>query len=337
MHRVCSKSLSADVVTAFKEVFKYDDWLDERQFSVLHKIALDLLPSRDMDGELEVSTSKINDGDSEGRTPLSWAAECGNKSATKSLLDHGAKISNVDYHWDPLHYATRPKSPTCMSLLLNNGASAAATDKLNQTPLHLASANHDPVGIAPLVEHGADVNARSDVGGSPLDQALSWNNTKTAEYLISRGADPNGLCPTGTTFLIKNIDQEKHDCVSMLLKNGADPLKADSQGETPLHHLARSSDIRTIEVFVFANLRDVGFGAKNSADQTAQDIMNLREEVDVNVRCAFQRLMANLEGEISDSEYFDAEDTLPHHGEGSGPSKDRDIGSDPGNGGPASR
>ncbi|KAK3174833.1 hypothetical protein OEA41_002079 [Lepraria neglecta] len=181
IHRVCSKSLPADVAAALKETFNYDEWLDERQFSVLHKTALDLLPTQSMEDELEVSTSIINVGDSEGRTPVSWAAECSNSSALESLLNHGARNSNPNYHWSPLHYATWPKSPACLSLLLENGAPASTSDKLNQTPLQIAAANHDLTYISLLVDRGVDVNARSDIGTSPLSQALSKTNIKTAE------------------------------------------------------------------------------------------------------------------------------------------------------------
>ena len=326
MHRVCSKSLPADVAAALKETFNYDEWLDERQFSVLHKIALDLLPTRSMEDELEVSTGIINVGDCEGRTPVSWAAECGNSSALESLLNHGARNSNPSYHWSPLHYATRSKSPACLSLLLENGAPVSSSDKLNQTPLHIAAANHDPTYISLLVDRGADVNARSDIGTSPLSQALSKTNIKTAEYLISHGADPNGLGPTGIIFLNEEISQKRSDCVSVLLKNGADPSKADAEGETPLHHLARSSDLRTLEIFLSADLGDMNPDVRNNAGHTAQDIMEQREEVDVDIRRAFQRLMTKLDGESSDSEFFDAEDTLPDSEENPGTSDNRERG-----------
>ena len=316
MHRVCSKSHPDDVVASLKEIFKYEDWLDERQFSTIHKRSLDLLPSRTMEDELEISTGEINDGDSEGRTPVSWAAECGNSSALKSLLDHSAKNSNAAFHWSPLHYATRPDSPTCMSLLLDSGASAAATDRLNQTPLQIAASKHGPTGIAPLVEAGADVNARSQIGASPLDQALSSTNTETAEYLIARGADPNGLGPSSTTFLNEMIDQGKPDCVEILLRNGADPTIADDEGNTALHYLARCDDLRTLETFGgAADLGDVDFHVRNKNGRTAKDIMAQREPVDKDVRRAFRRLVDGFGGGSSDEEFFDAGDTFSEHEE----------------------
>lgn len=249
--------------------------------------------------------------DSEGRTPVSWAAECGNSSALEPLLNHGARNSKASYHWSPLHYATRSKSPTCLPLPLENGAPASTSDILNQTPLQIATANHDPTYISPLVDRGADVNARSDTGTSPLSQALSKTNIKTAEYLISHSADPNGLGHAGTVFLNEKISQKKPDCVSVLLKNGADPSKADAEGETPLHRLARNSDLCTLEIFLSADLGDMNPDVRNNAGHTAQDIMEQRGEIKVDIRRVFQRLMIKLDGESSDSEFFDAEDTLP--------------------------
>ena len=236
---------------------------------------------------------------------MSWAAECGNSSALESLLNHGARNSNPRYHWSPLHYATRPKSSACLSLLLGNGAPASTSDNLNQTPLQIAAANHDPTYISLLVDRGADVNATSDIGTSPLSQALSKTSIKTAEYLISHGADPNGLGPTGTIFLNEKISQKRSDRVSVLLKNEADPSKADAEGETLLHHLARSSDLRTLEIFLSAGLGDMNPDVRNNAGHIAQGIMEQREEIDVNIRRVFQRLMTKLDGKRSDSEFFD--------------------------------
>ena len=246
-----------------------------------------------------------------------------NAVTAQSLLNHGARNSNPSYHWSPLHYATRPKSPACLSLL-GNGAPASTSGKLNQTPLQIAAANHDPTYISLLVDRAADVNARSDIGTSPLSQALSKTNIKTAEYVISHGADPNGLGPTGTIFLNEKISQS--DCVSVLLKNGADPSKADVEGETPLDHLARSSDLRTLEIFLSADLGDMNPDVRNNAGHPAQGIMEQREEIDVDIRRAFQRLMTKLDGKSSDSEFFDAEITLPDSEENPGTSDNRERG-----------
>ncbi|KAL2048490.1 hypothetical protein N7G274_000402 [Stereocaulon virgatum] len=84
---IISKKVSPDETAELDEMFNKDGWFEERQFSVLHKIHLDLLPTpRDLDQELSASTKNINLGDSEGRTPLSWAAEHGNVQALEILL-----------------------------------------------------------------------------------------------------------------------------------------------------------------------------------------------------------------------------------------------------------
>ena len=67
-------------------MFDKDDWFEARQFTTLHKIVLNQAPTpRDLAQELSNSTQMIDIADSEGRTPLSWAAEAGNAQAVETL------------------------------------------------------------------------------------------------------------------------------------------------------------------------------------------------------------------------------------------------------------
>ncbi|MEO8743450.1 MAG: ankyrin repeat domain-containing protein, partial [Lysobacteraceae bacterium] len=62
--------------------------------------------------------------------------------------------------------------------------------------------------------------------------------------LIARGIDPNQM-HAGLTPLLAATRDSWHgriEAVTILLANGADPCAADADGNTPLHHAARSSD-----------------------------------------------------------------------------------------------
>lgn len=98
-----------------------------------------------------------------------------------------------------------------------------------------------------LLEAGADPRA---VPTDPRDQrslatlAAVLPDLRLLRALIAHGIDLN-QAQAGMTPLLAATRDSWHgrpDAVTTLLANGADPRTADSEGNTPLHHAARSSD-----------------------------------------------------------------------------------------------
>ena len=199
-------------------MFKKDEWFEERQFTILHKIVLDLLPiCRTLEQELSTSTSNIEISDSEGRTPLYWAAECGNVSAVATLLHYGALVSSGSIMgMTPLHYAIRAPNLRCNSLLLENGASVTVKNKWDQSPLNFASySQNDASYITPLLDFGADINERDiDISMTHIC-TLFMNNLHTARCPISRGANITNPDESGLTSLNDSIGNNFHERISL--------------------------------------------------------------------------------------------------------------------------
>ncbi|KAL8868382.1 MAG: hypothetical protein Q9174_005030, partial [Haloplaca sp. 1 TL-2023] len=100
-------------------MFINTDWLQTRQFSILHKIVLRLI-SRSIESELDYSTRDLNALDSSGRTPVAWAAARGDVAALKTLIYYGAEVILSDSQGrSPLHHA---QTPECIDILTNAGA-----------------------------------------------------------------------------------------------------------------------------------------------------------------------------------------------------------------------
>ena len=141
-NKVCLKKVFDEDAAELEAIFKKDDWFEERQSTLLHKIVLDLLPTRrSLPKELfpsqrVTSKSRIR----KGRTPLSWAAEMGNLSAVQTLLHYGAVTSSKPIMgFTPLRYAAKAHDPSCLNALLEEGAFVSAKNKWNQSPLNIAS------------------------------------------------------------------------------------------------------------------------------------------------------------------------------------------------------
>ncbi|GAB3731586.1 ankyrin repeat domain-containing protein [Silanimonas algicola] len=102
--------------------------------------------------------------------------------------------------------------------------------------------------VVAALEAGADPDALPEPGAAdqrslPMLAAL-LPDLRLLRELIVRGADLNQE-HAGLTPLLAATRDSWHgriDAVTMLLANGADPRRADRDGNTPLHHAARSTD-----------------------------------------------------------------------------------------------
>ena len=313
-NKICSKKIAPGEGAALEEMFKKDSWFEERQFSVLHKIVLDLLPtSRSLEQELSASTSTIDLADSEGRTPLSWAAERGNALAVKTLIRYGASVSCKSItRMTPLHYAAKAPDSACLNILLDNDASATVKNKWDQSPLNIAAFFQDDSSfISPLLDHGADINEKDCCSLTALSCATFSNNINSARYLISRGADINRQ---DTNVLNESIENNSYECISLMLDSGADFSIADRYGETALHVVARRADLQTLRIFQGADLEDMNPDARTDAGWTARDLFAQRVDISADVEKAFQRLMGTLGPRSTFLRYFDAIEKLPMSG-----------------------
>ena len=316
-NKICSRRISSATAAELEEMFKKDEWFEERQFTRLHKIVLNLLvAAQDLEQELSTSTSDIEVADSEGRTPLSWAAESANVSAVETLLRYGAATSSKSVQgMTPLHYAARAPNAACLSLLLKHGACVSAKNKWNQSPLNIACySQNDASYITPLLDHGADIHERDCYSSTALSCALYNNHHVTARCLIARGANIHGPPDAqGLTGLNDGIENNSHECVALLLEQGANLSIAGVDDETALHVLARRGDLRTMEIFLAADHLDgLDPGAKTTAGLTAWDLMRQRVGVTEEEQGAFRRVMARLDSRSNCCvTYFDALEKIP--------------------------
>jgi len=127
-------------------------------------------------------------------------------------------------------------------------ADAAPTPIADGDALYQAvQAGHVEPALA-LIAAGADVHALPaaddrDQRTLPMLAAV-LPDLRVLRALIAGGIDPNQLHGTLTPLLAATRDSwhGRADAVTMLLANGADPRVRDADGNTPLHHAARSSD-----------------------------------------------------------------------------------------------
>lgn len=126
----------------------------------------------------------LRDRNGTGRTPLHWAAQCGDPQTIQILLEGGAEIDSLADDFTPLHIAT-------------------------------GAGNYEAVRI--LLSRGAGVNEPCPAweDGTALHSACAWGRAKLARILLRNGANTSALDTNGKSPL----DYTKSSQIAALIKN----------------------------------------------------------------------------------------------------------------------
>ena len=124
-------------------------------------------------GLVDLPSTKVNQPNSKGETPLMMAAIKGQVELAKALIARDADVNRKG--WTPLHYAVSAPSEDGSDLQM----------------------------VALLLEHHAYIDAASPNGTTPLMMAAQYGSSDIVKLLLAEGADPtlkNRLGLTAVTF-----------------------------------------------------------------------------------------------------------------------------------------
>lgn len=292
---IFAKSTDPTTEQALGELFPNSDYIETRQFGRLHKIVIGLLGG-DLERELEMSASAINDTDNTKRTALTWAAARGDEHAVRTLLKYDASPNTACIAGNsPLLLAARASRPGAIKPLIEAGARIDWKNSWQYTALHYAAyyqntENH----LRPLLEAGADMNAKDVFGLSPLAIAVDYGRAESARILLDYGANIESRDYTGYTPSLRCIEWNSHQILRLLLGRQAKYNVRTSRGDTVLHLAANRGDLKTIQILIEAGLRDVDSEATNHEGFTAEDLLSRRLETSVEVRTAMESLLRTV-------------------------------------------
>jgi len=132
-----------------------------------------------------------NERESNGLTPLMWAARSGSIEAMTILLDRGADPGARDAinGWTALFHAIHKRQAGAVRLLLERGVDPnTAARRLR--PLAMAAADRDPAILELLLAHGADPHARGIGGSTALSVAVSGGALSDLDRPLLGGCHP---------------------------------------------------------------------------------------------------------------------------------------------------
>ena len=177
-------------------------------------------------GDLERVRQLIQDGqnvnsDSDGWTPLMWAALNGHDQIVRELIRAGADVNGKNY--------------------------------IKRTALHRASWRGHSSVIKTLAEAGANLNVQDVDGVTPLMEAAYWGYANVVVELIRAGADVSVVSSrewlsvaAGSTALHFAAKENNIECGVLLVEAGADMRTRNKNSKSPLD-LASSRFRRTIQ------------------------------------------------------------------------------------------
>jgi ankyrin repeat protein len=234
---------------------------------------------------IEKSPQLVVARDSDGDTPLHYAALGGNVELINYFIDKGAKLELQDARLKtPLHLAAMGDRKDAVVVLLKRGAAIETRDDYQRTALILCARERGQAATGRvLIEAGADVNAVDKFGSTALELAAWRGKADFVDLLLEKGARvpesgsqwqgmlsraaSNGLANLFRRLTEKSKDLKAVDAsgewllqsaaaggsaeiVKLLLDKGFDPARPDRFGWTPLHYAARDGRIEAARILI---------------------------------------------------------------------------------------
>ncbi len=197
---------------------------------------------------LESDPDLISAKNSEGASPLIWAAYYRQATIADHLMRQGARpdvfeASTLDLNdrlrellrsdrtlvdsysfdgWTPLHLAAHFGSLDALRTLLSNGAShrALSHNSNGNQPLQAAAAGRQGDAVAILLEVGADVDAPSEGGFTALHSAAAGGDTEMTRMLLEAGATVDVRAQGGKTPMDLATEADHAGVVDLLERAG---------------------------------------------------------------------------------------------------------------------
>jgi len=181
------------------------------------------------------------------------AAFEGNLSLLKALLASGSRVTvkscdrlgRTALHWAIIGTVETPRclrtnlragsSMNACQLLVEQGASIEAYDKLHWTPAMVASMHGHVDILRMLFEKGAQVNSADRSGTTALMWACSQDRSDCVDLLLNKGAKAEMMDVKHRTAVFYAASQGATECIKVLVKHNVQINAVDEDGRNILH------------------------------------------------------------------------------------------------------
>jgi ankyrin repeat protein len=253
---------------------------------------------------VEKSPPVLDARDSNGQTPLHYAAMGGNTELIGFFVGKGAKVELKNAQSKtPLALAAINNHQSAIAILLKSGAALETRDDYGRTPLILCARERGQATAGRvLIDAGADINAVDKYGDSALSLAAWRGKQEFADLLLEKGAlvpesgerwraglslaaskglamlfqrlidkaqDVKAADPSGEFLLHSAAAGGSAEIVRLLIDKGFDPARLNRFGWSPLHYAARDGRIDAARILIE---RGAPLNARSIMGQTAYNV-----------------------------------------------------------------
>ncbi|XP_074644688.1 uncharacterized protein LOC141901380 [Tubulanus polymorphus] len=202
--------------------------------------------------------SNIGIPDTEGKTPLHWAASCHDHQAVncvKLLLEVAPSVINwQDYEGrTALHLAVAEGSEAIVDVLtLTPKCNVSALDNMFRTPLHWAAVLGHTSVVAMLLARGADYASSDSNGATALHYAAQNNYAETAEIFLKSDKIVDEPDVDGRTAFMWACSKGADKVLTVWMKytEKVDIKNVDKNGASALHAAALSGHASTVKLLL---------------------------------------------------------------------------------------
>lgn len=174
--------------------------------------------------------------DSDGRTPLSWAAGAGREQVIHLLLAAGVDRDRKDkVGRTPLAHAAKAGRAAVVKLLISEGADHDTKDWCGRVPMLWTAAAGYPEVVSLLCSITNDPNAKDQHGRTPLMAAAARGCVPSVRVLLAVDGIDRDCKDNFSRPAFSEADQRGHNLISKLLlsDNVAGPAGCDDLNLTP--------------------------------------------------------------------------------------------------------
>ena len=187
----------------------------------------------------------------DGYTALHTAAWNDRAEAAQVLLAHSSKVDDVDsQRRTPLMIAAEKGNTNVLEVLIENKANVQLKEKDGLTALHMATWNGQARAAMMLLANGSIVDDTCDQGRTPLMIATEKGKTNVLKLLLENKADVRLKEQCGLVALHMAAWNDQPEAAQMLLACGSKVDDADGQGQTPLMIAAARGNTDVLEVLI---------------------------------------------------------------------------------------
>lgn len=199
-------------------------------------------------------------------------AQGGREKEIEKLLAYGAAVNlkSTAKDYSPLHGAALGESVSCVELLIQHGAKIDEVDNQGRTPLFLAVLKGNLPIIDSLLRNGANVNFRENKKGLPIIAvAVIRNDVQCLQRLLLASVDVNAATYDGKTALELAIEKDFEEIARLLILAGAAMDTGKANGDTLLHIACKYGSCACLRLLVGANCN---IDAENNERKTALEV-----------------------------------------------------------------